>query len=677
MEREIHSIIEAVRSREERRRRTALSINAALIIAVIAPLCVLVIFYPIWVALVWTPPLVVAAIFVSRSEYQSISVTYEEASLILDATLKTKERVRTFAIISRSSAAPDLVRSAFIAEQIRAHIPPAFTPANILDLKLTRDQRWAIVASLLGVLVALALFILRPLSPLERVAHSLQKIVDAHPELPKEVAVAVQQSIEKLSSSDLAAAQESLQKTQEEITKALASQHKTAAGERTIESEAAIPPQSIKEQSQNQPKPTPSPAPQQPGSKGEAKAEREKEKDASLNKDTGDQQEQNKEKQASEDSQEKSEQGASEKDTKSENQEQEGKSAQEKESKDDGKSQEGQSNKSQDGEGQGSGQGAGSSGSGSGNQGENKDQSSQSQGQSGAAQQGQGQGEGSAQDSQGGPQSKGGSSKEGEQKEGSPSGASGLEQLQKAVSEASKEVQKEEKQQQGGDQEGKQGEEGKGEGDKESSSGKEKESKGSQGNKEDPKQQQGQRGKGDSKSSASNKQESSQDQKGKGEKGSQSKSDSQKNDPKQKEQGNAGKSGKASQQSQPEKEKEDQESGESEADGAGDKSSMPDRSAKAKDEAPPSEGEGRDLSALPPPVKESQIENNQEQLDARFTGGDSTLEENKKPAQAKTTLDDVILAKPQGSTHKGSQPIPLEYRDILAEHAGGAGYDRP
>jgi hypothetical protein len=54
-----------------------------------------------------------------------------------------------------------------------------------------------------------------------------------------------------------------------------------------------------------------------------------------------------------------------------------------------------------------------------------------------------------------------------------------------------------------------------------------------------------------------------------------------------------------------------------------------------------------------------------EALDSRFTGADTTLEENTSPAQAKTSLDDVLLAKPQGSTHKGRQPIPLEYKEIL------------
>jgi hypothetical protein len=92
---------------------------------------------------------------------------------------------------------------------------------------------------------------------------------------------------------------------------------------------------------------------------------------------------------------------------------------------------------------------------------------------------------------------------------------------------------------------------------------------------------------------------------------------------------------------------------------------MPDRSAQAVNDEPPANGPGGDMPNIPLSGKESKVEGKDEQLDSRFTGSDTTLEENKAPAQAKTSLDDVILAKPQGSTQKGRQPIPLEYKDIL------------
>ena len=128
MDTAIHSIIEAVRTREERRRRTALAINAVLLATMISVPIILWLFYPPWLALLWIAPLVVAGIFISQSEYQSIRVSREEASTILDGVLQTKERVRTFALISHSSAAPDLVRSAFIADQIRESLPPTWCP---------------------------------------------------------------------------------------------------------------------------------------------------------------------------------------------------------------------------------------------------------------------------------------------------------------------------------------------------------------------------------------------------------------------------------------------------------------------------------------------------------------------------------------------------------------------
>ena len=235
MGKELHSLIEAVRMREERRRRTALAINAALCLSFLVVPWILVQHYPAWLILAWLPPLAVAAIFISRSEYESIHVTKDQASELLDEVLKTKERIRTFALISESSAAPDLIRSEFIAAQIREYIPPHCTPQNLLDISLTKPQRWAVTATAAAVALAATLLLIRPITPLEQVAASLQTIIDAHPELPEQVKVAAQQSIQNLGASDLAAAQESLQKTQTEITKALSASVKPQKDERTIQ----------------------------------------------------------------------------------------------------------------------------------------------------------------------------------------------------------------------------------------------------------------------------------------------------------------------------------------------------------------------------------------------------------------------------------------------------------
>jgi hypothetical protein len=63
--------------------------------------------------------------------------------------------------------------------------------------------------------------------------------------------------------------------------------------------------------------------------------------------------------------------------------------------------------------------------------------------------------------------------------------------------------------------------------------------------------------------------------------------------------------------------------------------------------------------------KDVEVSATDEKTDERFTGEDSTLEESDAPAQPKTSLEDVTLAKPKTSPQKAQQPIPLEYRDIL------------
>jgi len=685
MVQELHSLIEAVRSREERRRRTAIAINAALCISVLAVPWIILQHYPTLLLLAWLPPIAVAAIYISRSEYESIQVTKEEASEILDVVLKTKERVRTFALISQSSAAPDLIRSEFIAGQIQQYLPETCTPENLLDISLTKPQRWAVTATIVALLIAAALLWLRPVSPLQQVAATLQAIVDAHPELPEQVKVAVQESIQNLGASDLAAAQESLQRTQSEISKALSEKSLTQNNERTIQQsneqqelqkQAApqIEPRKEEKQQNEQQQEKLQPqekkkeqqqAPQEPSK--EDKKNEEKQEQSSTADQKNNEEQQKKERQPSEDSKEKSEQGSSEEG--SQNQEQEGQSKEEQDSKKDGKSKSGQSNKSEDGDGQGSGQGEGSSGAGAGDQGENKEKGQNSQGSSGDAKDGKGTGEGNSQGSkageQGQPQSS--SDKDGEQQDGSSPGASGLEQLKDAVGKAEQELQKEQPQDQQA-QEGKDGKDGKGqgEGDKESESGKEDqknegERKGEQGAK--PKGQQ--QGKGDSQEKE-NKKGEAQGKDGEGDKDKpQTPSGKKKSEKEAKEQGESGNSGTAKKQEEQQKTAEERDSEDGKSDGVGDHSSIPDRSAKAVNEEPPSNGAGGDMPNIPLTGEESKVEGKDEQLDSRFTGTETTLEENKAPAHAKTTLDDVLLAKPQGSTHKGQQPIPLEYKEIL------------
>ena len=60
-----------------------------------------------------------------------------------------------------------------------------------------------------------------------------------------------------------------------------------------------------------------------------------------------------------------------------------------------------------------------------------------------------------------------------------------------------------------------------------------------------------------------------------------------------------------------------------------------------------------------------QIEAQNEEVDDRFTGADLNPEQGSAMTRPKTTLEDLTLAKPRSVPHNGTQPIPLEYRDVL------------
>ena len=54
-----------------------------------------------------------------------------------------------------------------------------------------------------------------------------------------------------------------------------------------------------------------------------------------------------------------------------------------------------------------------------------------------------------------------------------------------------------------------------------------------------------------------------------------------------------------------------------------------------------------------------------EKLDARYTGKQGTLGKNSALAKFKTSIDDVKLARPEPVKDQNSQPVPLEYKDVL------------
>lgn len=103
-------------------------------------------------------------------------------------------------------------------------------------------------------------------------------------------------------------------------------------------------------------------------------------------------------------------------------------------------------------------------------------------------------------------------------------------------------------------------------------------------------------------------------------------------------------------------------------DGSGERSALPDRNAATRTDDPNGTQPGGE-SGLGgrQGFKESRIQGEGEQFDTRFTGGAAQRERNSAPAEARTSIEDVLIAKPKGSRDRGAQPIPLEYKEIFQE----------
>jgi hypothetical protein len=71
------------------------------------------------------------------------------------------------------------------------------------------------------------------------------------------------------------------------------------------------------------------------------------------------------------------------------------------------------------------------------------------------------------------------------------------------------------------------------------------------------------------------------------------------------------------------------------------------------------------LEGDPRKFKEIIREAEDERLNSDQATEDAQITENKEQARARTSLEDISLAKPKPSTQRESQPIPLEYRGVL------------
>lgn len=717
MSHRVEQLIDKVRERESTRRKIALSFVGASILSVSSVPLALWLWHPP-ITLIASLPLGAVIAWTLRSyRWESPAVTTDDVSRIIDETLSAKERVQTLTHL----AANDTARRMFIARQIESILPPHFTAANLVSFTLTKQQRLLIGISVTSLLTAVSLYFLRPTAPLALAANTIAAVVAEHPELPSSVVSAADELVEQISSGASGdEIRESLQRTEKAISEALA---QVASGnkrkEKTIhlsdeqrkqqkpsqerledaQREAPTPvedparkedlksspqdPERAKEQRANQSRQERSEKREEPSQQGSTKGEKQpdpSQQEPSSQRDQSDKNEGASDSKESDSEKGNSEQGAA--DQKNEQGRSDQGSSGEKNNQQGGES--GKSSGSQSGqserEGEGGGAGGGQGSKGSGSQGGGSGQ------QGGApstdpSDEGAGQGEGAGKGTSKGAQGSGGSDKSASQQSGSqggasgkdqtPSGQSGLSELQQAVQQAKDALGKESgasqgdaenKKQEGstgsqgsagsGGSQNKQGSQSPGSNDKQknadSDAAQRPKGEGSKGGTRPSAQGDSSQGAEHAKSDAS---KDGSDQQGENRDGDAQGGDT-KND----------------RTPPPSTEKQDprteQRKSDSTGTGSGEQSAIPDRSAQAVPGGP-GEGPPSDGSQVARGFKESEVGANDEKFDARFTGEESTNEQNKGPAGAKTSLEEVLLAKPKGSQQKERQPIPLEYRDVL------------
>lgn len=659
----IDTIFSVTRHRELHRRRRAIILHLSLIASALAVPAALLWWYPTWTLFLWITPLGAVTLIWKQSEKPSLSISREELAVLVDNKLETKERFQTFAYLSRSAAAPDLVRSAFIAHQIEESLPPAFSPHEIVSTKLTSHQRIELASIITCVVITLTLILFRPHPPLENIAARIVQIVQENPSLPENLKQSALDTAALLTSGDLQDAKAALEQTRDEISRAIQEGLEAHGDETSIsapEHLRAQPPHLVPKQEQ----PT---QPQTPRDKNtetpphEKKPQSDKQKEPKPEANQNEKQEnseQQKDPSQSEGSEQSESSGDKKKTDDDKKESKENSSSQEQSGKSQSSSQS-DSKEAEEGEGQGSGQG--SSGSGSGSQGEGQQEGQQTQKSSGKGKSAQGSGAGESSGEQGGDEKQADSPQtQGDQQKSGAAGANGLKDLNAAMNKAEQEIEKQEDSQ-GKQNEGQQGSKGEGESDKGAPSEK-KQSKA--GNDEGQSSQQGKEGKEpkDPKEKGQGK-DASQTSSRQDPKEGNGKGASQQKDAQDKSENKGLPASNANPSTTDQEPAKDLPEGDL-SEGNGEKSSMPNREAQAVNEVP-GEGPPSDIPKGPLGFKESHMKGDNEQFDARFTGSDSTLEESKAPAHAKTTLEDVLLAKPRGSVQKGKQPIPLEYKGIL------------
>lgn len=694
MERTIQQLLKQVSRREAKNRRISVLLAVAPCIAAAGVCATALLFYPRFFTAAAVTTLVLTLLAALRWKVKPLTVSSLEAAQMIDARLSTKDRMSALLHLAHEKAAHS-PHAGLIEHQLARILALGPAPHTIAPLALSRYERSSIIVTPLLAAAALLLFLFRPLPPMQALAERISEIVSQNPSLPaplKAQALVLANTIDQAPGNSGQIRQE-LSRTRNEISEALRElSAKKAPGDKTLELSETGAGRNSPQQPGTQPQPTSTAGPKaQPPTPSTAASNSQ-----AQQQDKQQQQQQQKSDDSSKQSaQEQSSGVSSQQNDKQGQQAGSGSGAPKNESGNSGASggdknpqgqdskesqggaqqqQESQDGQQQEGEGSGGSSGAGKSGQGSGSSGQG-----QQPGTSGNS--GEKGGQSNAQGSSG-EQGDGGEKRAGAQASGSGSSKQqgpnaqdtgqqeGLEQLQEAL----KKIEEGLSQKQAQDGSGKEGQgqkqdEQRGDGkskEQQGSAGKEGSSPGSQGSSRDKQGSSGKesgagQGSGAASEKASSKAKepsqaqnsSSADKKPASDQLNQAKQDT-----------NESQSG-ASGASRPQEARDqtaEEERGES--DSLGDRSALPDRNAAPREGGFGDQPSGSGLGPQEQ-FREAAIEARAEQVDQRFLGQESSLEENKNEARAKTSLEDVTLAKPKPALQRAEQPIPLEYQELL------------
>jgi hypothetical protein len=696
MRAEIASLIDDVQRQERRNRMTAAAIVAASLLTSGALFLVALQFYPKWVAVVVVALVFPLLLWAQRPGVTSLRFSRQDAALAIDAALHAKARTVSLLSLEQTGADDTQAARELMELQLSALVTNKTDARSIAPYVLSLTEKRSLQVSGLCIAAMLTLLFFRPLTPLEELAHVIEQIQAENLDLPSEVLHATNSLLEQLQDPEAEPREISsaISSTQEIVASAQGSgafsrsgsmrESKSSTGNSAPKPQRPREPTKASSQDEQPPANASADSKQQQANEP-SKSQQGAQQNQDRNNQQGDSQGQDSQQQQQPSDGSKPEQGSQE-NKQAQQDQQQGSQGGEQQQQSSAQKQGGGQNQEEQANPQGGGSsGAGGSGQGSSGEGQQDSQeqsdpgSGQSQGTQGSAQEGK---EGQGKEEQG--QKEQGSS--GKSPQGSQSGdsdaaqagqdsqKSGMQKLEQALKKAEDALKNAEQKEQGGSQGEGDGSKNKQGGKDSSSQGKSKESarKEQPGNQDSPKQDSSKQG--ESKGQEGTKQDKAQDGKGASSDSSQKDSKQDQNgqkpavpnkkDPSKQGDPSGAKPGEQDSQ-EPKKQNERNENKPGSQDSTGANSPDIDRNAKARpgsaeDEGPPGPGLGGKEE-----FKEVAIDTDNEKLDERYTGDESSLEQSDAPAQPKTSIEDVTLAKPKPSSQKLEQPIPLEYRDVL------------